>query len=269
VKLHLAELGPEDGPPLLLVHGWPQHWWCWHDVAPRLADRFRCLMVDLRGHGWSEAPPNGYEKERLAGDLLGLLDALGLDRVAYVGHDWGGFCGYLLALRAPERLTGLVALSVPHLWPSPRDRFDPRRAAAFAYQVPLSITPVARELLRRGLVRRILAREPAHAFSAADVQAYDAVLRSDQGVRVTVAMYRTFLLRELPAIARGRYSDAHLGVPTRSILGDRDILVRGADLGGYEDHADDMTVERVPEAGHFLPEERPELVVERIVELFG
>jgi pimeloyl-ACP methyl ester carboxylesterase len=115
----------------------------------------------------------------------------------------------------------------------------------------------------------VLSREPPGAFSAADVERYDSVMRTAQGARVTTAMYRTFLLRELPALARGRYSDSHLSVPTRSVVGDRDPLVRGADLGGYEPHASDMTVERVPEAGHFLPEERPELVAARIEELFG
>jgi pimeloyl-ACP methyl ester carboxylesterase len=268
-RLHVAELGAEDAPPLLLVHGWPQHWWCWHKVAPGLSQRFRCLMVDLRGHGWSAAPAGGYDKERLAQDLLGVLDGLGLDRVGYVGHDWGAYCGYLLALRAPERLTGLLPLSVPHLWPSGRDRLNPWRAAAFAYQLPLATGPVARALLRRGVVGRLLSRQPAGAFSAADVQLYDAIMRTDRGARVTIAMYRTFLLRELPAVARGRYADARLSVPTRAVVGDRDPLVRGADLRGHESHATDMTLERVLDAGHFLPEERPELVAARIGELFG
>src|SRR5437764_4223512 len=138
VRLHLAESGPADGPPLLLVHGWPQHWWCWRLVLPRLSERFRCLVPDLRGHGWSEAPAEGYRKEQLVDDLLALLDRLELERVGYVGHDWGAFCGFLLTLRAPERLTGLLALSVPHLWPSRRDRLHRRRLASFAYQTPLS-----------------------------------------------------------------------------------------------------------------------------------
>src|SRR5205814_6470059 len=67
VALHVAELGPADAPPLLLVHGWPQNWWCWHRVAPLLATEYRLLMPDLRGHGWSDAVA-GYEKERLAAD---------------------------------------------------------------------------------------------------------------------------------------------------------------------------------------------------------
>lgn len=269
LRLHVAESGPEAAAPLLLVHGWPQHWWCWHRVAPLLAERFRCLMVDLRGFGWSEAPPDGYEKERLARDLIAVLDGLGLERAGYAGHDWGAYCGFLVALRAPERLTGLVALSIPHPWPSRRDRLNPWRLAGFAYQLPLSTPPVARWLMRAGLTRRILSREPADAFSPADVELYDSVMRTEQGARVTNAMYRTFLLRELPSVMRGRYSDAHLSVPTRLIVGERDPIVRGADLGGYEPHASDMTVERVPGAGHFLPEERPDVVAARIGDLFA
>src|SRR3712207_37814 len=83
VRLHVAEAGPAGAPALLLVHGWPQHWWCWRDVAGHLQDRFRCVMPDLRGHGWSQAPAGGYEKEQLASDLLGLLDELDLERVGY------------------------------------------------------------------------------------------------------------------------------------------------------------------------------------------
>ena len=131
-SLHVAELGPPDAPPLLLVHGWPQHWWCWRRVAPELAREHRCLMPDLRGLGWSDTPRDGYEKEQFASDMLALLDALGIERAGYVGHDWGGFSGLLLALRAPERLTGLLLVSIPHVWASRHDQRNPRRLAAFA-----------------------------------------------------------------------------------------------------------------------------------------
>jgi pimeloyl-ACP methyl ester carboxylesterase len=269
VRLHLAEAGPEDGPPLLLVHGWPQHWWCWRRIVPQLAGEFRCLMPDLRGHGWSEAPPGGYEKERLANDLLELLDALELERVGYVGHDWGAFAGLLIALRAPQRLSGLLALSVPHPWPSRHDRLSPRRLAAFAYQLPLSAPVIGRWLMRRGLARTVLrAGAPTGTFSEQDLATYDATIGTGDGPRVTVAMYRTFLLRELPAIAVGRYAKRRLTVPTRLVVGDRDPIVRGADLRGYENNADDMTVERLPGARHFLPEEEPGLVAERTRALF-
>lgn len=250
---HWEERGPADGVPLLLVHGWPQDGTCWRLVTPRLREHHRCIVVDLRGFGRSPAPSGGYEKERLAGDLLELLDALELDRAGYAGHDWGAFVGMLLALRAPERLTGLLALSVPHLWPSRHDRLNPWRVAGLAYQLPLATPLLGRALMRGGVVRRAL------PFG---------VRQGTVPGRVTEEMYRTFLLREAPAIATGRYADARLTVPTRLLVGEDDPIVRGADLRGHEEHADDMTVERVPGAGHFLPEERPGLVAERIRELF-
>jgi len=74
VTLHVAEAG--EGPPLLLLHGWPQHWWCWRHLIPRLAPQYRILAPDLRGWGFSDAPPGDYAKATLAADIVALLDAM-------------------------------------------------------------------------------------------------------------------------------------------------------------------------------------------------
>jgi pimeloyl-ACP methyl ester carboxylesterase len=263
VELHLAELGPEDGRPLLMVHGWPQNWWCWHRVAPALAaDGIRCLMPDLRGHGWSDAPEHGYEKEQLVDDLLGLLDALALDRVDYAGHDWGGVCGFMLAFRAPERLRSLLVLSVPHFWPSRHDRLNPRRIAGFAYQLPLAT--VGGRLVHNGLTKRVLNAAGGRGnLPDEDLAVYESTMATTAGARATVGLYRTFLTRELLPIVRGRYARERLDMPARLVVGDRDIIIRGADLRGYERNAPGLEVERVPGARHFLPEERPELIADR------
>ena len=264
VRLHVAEAGPADAPPVLLVHGWPQHWWCWHKVIPDLAADLRCIAVDMRGHGWSEAPEDGYEKERLADDLLALLDALGIEDVTLAGHDWGAYVGFLIGIRAPERLRSLLALAIGHLWPSRRDRLDPRRLAAFAYQAPLSLPGGARLLIRHGLVRRALTPGTRGTFTERDIELYEERMQGEVGARVTQAMYRTFLLRELPAIARGRYAEAHLRVPTLLVTGERDMITRHSDLRGHEGHAADMRIEELAGAGHFLPEERPAEIADRI-----
>jgi pimeloyl-ACP methyl ester carboxylesterase len=269
VGLHLAELGPEEAPPVLLVHGWPQSWWCWRRLAPLLADDHRLLMPDLRGHGWSEAPAAGYEKEQLARDLIALLDALGIDRVAYVGHDWGAFAGYLAAFAAPERIRALLALSIPHPWPSLHDRLNPWRLAGFGYQIPLA-SPLGAVLARRRLTTRVLlAASAGEVFDERDLAVYESTMGSERGARTTVAMYRSFLVRELVPIVRGRYADARLEMPCRAIVGDGDLIVRGADLRGYEANAPGLEIEYVPGARHFLPEERPDLIAERARELFA
>ena len=269
VRLHVAELGDAGGPPLLLVHGWPQSWWCWRGVAPLLAADFRVVMADLRGHGWSDAPADDYEKERLAADMMGLLDALELDRVGYIGHDWGAFVGYLTAFAAPERIRALLTLSIPHPWPSRHDRLNPWRLAAFAYQLPLA-SPLGGAIARRKLTTRVLSAASAGSpFDERDLEVYESTMGSERGARATVAMYRTFVLRELVPIALGRYAEARLEMPSRLLVGSRDPIIRGADLRGAGRNAPRLGIERVPGAAHFLPEERPELVAGRARELLA
>lgn len=260
LRTHVALAGPEDAPPLLLVHGWPQHWWCWRAVIPSLAERWRVIAPDLRGHGWTDAPPRGYEKEQLADDLLALLDALGLEKVTWVGHDWGSWVGYLTALRAPERLERLVACSAP---PPFADRRDPRTAALMlSYQAPISTPGLGALIVRRGMAGRLLrAGRRLGRFSDEEVRTFDDVLRARP--HVTVQMYRSFLTRELPKLLRGRYHDAVLEVPTLTLLGDRDLVTRTVPAGRWPGQPS-VTVERVEDVGHFLPEEAPEALLARL-----
>src|SRR6185312_8599058 len=110
VSLHVAEAGA--GEPLVLLHGWPQHWWCWRLLIPPLARSYRVIAPDLRGFGWSDAPAGDYAKATLAADIRALLDVEGLDRVSMIGHDWGGWAAFLLALESPERIARLLALEI-------------------------------------------------------------------------------------------------------------------------------------------------------------
>src|SRR5436305_1121140 len=130
-RLHVAELG--SGPPVVLLHGWPQHWWCWRAVMPLLAERHRVLAPDLRGFGWSEATPRGYRKDELAADLVGILDALGIEQAALVGHDWGGVVGFLACLEHPERIARFVPMNTGHVWPAVPLRRIPKQLAGFSY----------------------------------------------------------------------------------------------------------------------------------------
>ena len=151
LRMHVALAGDDDAPPLLLVHGWPQHWWEWRHVIPTLAERFRVIAPDLRGFGWSEAPTGGYDKEQLASDLLALLDTLAIERVTWIGHDWGGWTGFLAALRAPERFERMLALCIPHPWVKVGLG---RLAVLLSYQGTVSL-PYAGERLADPMVRRM------------------------------------------------------------------------------------------------------------------
>ncbi len=254
LRTHVAVGGAADAPPILLVHGWPQNWWVWRAIIPALAERFRVIAPDLRGHGWTEAPSAGYDKEQLASDLLALLDALGLTRVSWVGHDWGGWTGLLAALRAPERFDRLLAVGIPHPWTPP----DPRRLAVMlSYQGPISL-PLVGPVVAATMVRRILQTgRGGDPLPAVDVARFADHLPAE----VTVGMYRTFVTREIVPIARGRYAGAVLQVPTTLLVGARDPVTRGIAPGAVRGQAQ-LHVEVLDGVGHWVPEQRPQAVID-------
>ncbi len=263
VRLRVAEIG--SGPPLVLQHGWPQYSWAWRKLIPQLAARHRVICPDLRGFGGSAAPADGNMlKERLAADLIGVLDALELERVRLVGHDWGGFAGFLACLQAPERFSGFLALAIIHPWP-PASRPTPKRLASVSYQFVIAAPLLGGALLRRrAMAERFLARAGGGVWDAAERSAYAAALSRPESVAATVGLYRQFLTKELKPLTAGRYASQRLSVPTRLLIGDRDPVITPDGVAGFEDHTDAMTLEWVPGAGHWLPEEHPELVIERI-----
>src|SRR5258705_7982769 len=242
VRVHVAQSGA--GRPLVLLHGWPQHWYCWRHLIPLLAPHFRLICPDLRGFGWSDAPPGAYDKEQFATDLLDLLDELGLDRVGLIGHDWGAWTGFLACLRAPERFDAFLALGITAPFPSAGPG-SLVHAWRLAYQVLLA-APAGAHLLRTrpGLVRRVItggSRRP-EAWTAEDLDAFARRLQDPDRARASMCLYRTFLTRELPAVAAGRYGHRPLRVPTRLIAGEGDPVVRPSMLRGIEAYADDLCV---------------------------
>jgi pimeloyl-ACP methyl ester carboxylesterase len=264
LRVHYAEAG--EGPPLLLLHGWPQHFWCWRRVVPELASDFRLICPDLRGFGWSGAPGRGYDNETFAADAVALLDSLGLDRVGVIGHDWGGFTSLVLGMRHADRVRAVLALSTPIPWLRPSPRLA---ASAWRTSYAWALAAVGREAVRRnpGAVRFMLrAGAPDDAIDEDEAEVYAARLREPARAEATQLLYRGYL-KALLALSARPYDDLRLTVPTRLVLGRRDQAVPEVVVQGFEPHADDMTLDLV-DAGHFLPEERPELVVRHARELF-
>ncbi len=262
LRMHVAVAG--SGPPLVLLHGWPQHWWSWRRVLPRLVDRFTVYMPDQRGLGWTEAPsdPAGYRKQQLQRDLVACLDALGLDRVGLVGHDWGGWVGYLTALAAPERLTGYLALSIPPPLASP---FDPKALLAlpaFAYQPVIAAPGLGMRVMAGGrftkLILRLAVADQA-TWAPGDLDAFIRPLRRPDRAWASVQYYRQFLLHEAAEQFRGARHARDLTVPNHLLIGREDpINVPSLLVPVAHDIVDGF--------GHFLPEEAPDLVADAILE---
>jgi pimeloyl-ACP methyl ester carboxylesterase len=270
LKFHLAEAGAGEDV-VLCLHGWPQHWYEWRHLMSALADRHRVIALDLRGFGWSDAPASGYEKENLADDVLAVLDALGIRQVKLVGHDWGGWIGFLLCLRAPQRFQRYLALNILHPWQSGVGALLPY-VWRFSYQVVIMAPILGYELHRRGsFVPRVLVDGSTRkeVWDSATLKIFSENLAEPARARAAVQLYRVFQLRELMPILRGRYRQARLEVPTRLLFGVEDLVLRPELLSGYEPHADDMEVELVRDCGHFIADERPQLVAERAREFFA
>src|SRR5215467_11922543 len=109
IRLHVAEAG--GGDPVVLLHGFPQHWYAWRHVIPLLAGQYRLICPDWRGFGWSEAPPRGYDTASRAAGILALMDALGLRRARLIAHDRGARVAFVTALQAPDRVRHLLAVN--------------------------------------------------------------------------------------------------------------------------------------------------------------
>ena len=270
LRMHVVEAGDPEAPPLLCVHGWPQNWFSWHElIGPLAADR-RVICPDLRGFGWTDAPPGGYDPEVFAMDIVALLDAMHIDGpVDYMGHDWGGWTGFILALRHPERVRRLLALAIihPFVRPSPRAILGGWR---FWYQWLLATPGLGRVTLRQTIRRNpVLLYLGANqdVWGPDELRIYSEQFMEPQRAAATRLLYRhaavglQLQLRE--------YRQLHMDTPALMLFPADDAVQKRINLGGYERNAPNLEIEVVPDTSHFIVDERPELVLERARALFA
>lgn len=123
IEIDLTDAGPSDGPLVVLAHGFPESSYSWrHQIEPLAAAGYRVLAPDQRGYGFSSAPRDvdAYRSDRLCADLVALIDDVGADDAFFVGHDWGALLGWDIARFHPDRIRGLINVSVPYTpWPMP------------------------------------------------------------------------------------------------------------------------------------------------------
>lgn len=278
VRFHVTEAGPADGRPVIALHGWPQHHWAYRDLladppsggGQERSDRgigkgMRIIAPDLPGYGWSGPAPHRWYKEEIAADVLALADAMGLDRFLLVGHDWGGFVGYRMVLQAPERIDGYLVLNMAHPWQNARTVL-PHLWRFMLYQPFVASVGVPLQQRTRYLERLIYRVGPAaHRLDPEVVRVYSERFRDPVVARAARDTYRTFLLHELPSGAR-HPETRRATVPIRALFGTADFAVHQSMAAAETANADDYTFEAA-ETGHFIVDERPDLVRAALISL--
>lgn len=266
-RLHYVQGG--SGEPLVLLGGWPQTWWQWRKVLPALAARYRVIAVDLRGMGGSAKPAAGYDKKTLARDVHALLGRLGIDSAHLVGHDIGAMVAYAYAANHPGATRKIALLDVSHpeeswarmtLLPQQGQRHKWWFAFNQVHGLPEQLLAGRFHLLLDWLFENATADPASVDAHAREVyaRAYDA----PEAVRAANDWYRTFT-RDIADLA----TYAPVTAP---------ILALGGEYSNYESLVaavpalgTDTRVVRVDGSGHYLPEERPEVVVEELTRFLG
>ena len=249
-----------DGPPILLLHGFPQTGHCWRRVAERLRGSYRVLAPDIPGYGRSGAPPS-FDAVTLGAtmaDFMAARDAIG---ATVVGHDWGGAIALRLASAHRDAVSRLVIVN------SPYRRLDLRRSwYMIAFMLPL-LPELSLTLSRGRLVDVMLRAGAADPAAVADaVDEYRAAFRPWERRRNAFgyyrAMSRTVLTR---ALLRKRPSgDGRITLPTLIVWGERDPALPVALAEGIARDIQHSRLEILPDVGHFVPEEAPDALAELI-----
>ncbi|WP_049914145.1 alpha/beta fold hydrolase [Haloterrigena salina] len=258
VKLHYVTAG--EGPPLVLLHGWPQTWYEWRAVIPALADDYTVIAPDLRGMGDSETPAAGYDKDTVATDVRELVAHLGFgdDPIALVGHDWGMATAYAYAAQYRGEVGALCVLDAG----LPGVREEEKRRL---WHTRFHSVPDLPERLVAGRERLYLSwfyKQGAYDPSAIDTDARDEYVRcysQPGGLRGGFEYYRAY---DEDAENNDAHAEDPLETPVLALGGAtsfRELPI--ADMNAVTTDVDGEVVDR---AGHWIPEERPEYFVERL-----
>lgn len=270
-RLHMASAGESGRPLLLFLHGFPEFWYAWHAQLAHFGDSHYAVAPDLRGYNLSDQPQEvaAYRPKLLLQDIEQLIDALGYERCVMVGHDWGGALAWQFAVRRPQRLQRLLIINATHPLPFAEGLArDPEQQAASQYMNFLRSEGSEQALAEddfRPMERLMLGMGEAGAWFDEDMRRrYHACW--SRGLRGGVNYYRASAVHPPTATEAGAAgvtldpSAFRVTVPVRVLWGLQDRAMLPSLLDPLDSLVDDLQVERVPDASHWIVHEQPERV---------
>ena len=292
LRMAVYEAGPKDGFPIVFCHGFPELAYSWRHQLPALgAAGFRAIAPDQRGYGATSQPEGAenYTMKHLCGDLTGMLDALGIQKAVFCGHDWGGFVVWQMAVLHPDRVAGVIGVNTPHL---PRAPMDPIALMKMAYGEDMYIVAFQKP----GVADAVLAEDTAKSFrffmrkSGMTLAEFDKrpaeeknfalvnAVRSDErlwpgelvmpqaeldvfietfkktGFTGGINWYRNFTRNW----QESEDTDQVIKVPSLMIMAENDVVLRPSMADGMEALVPNLERHVVKDCGHWTQQEKPE-----------
>jgi pimeloyl-ACP methyl ester carboxylesterase len=282
VTLNVAFAGPDDAPPVILLHGFPESHRTWRGVAPLLEDRFRLIMPDQRGFAGSDRPLDvaDYAADKLIDDIFALSEALGIENFALVGHDWGGAIAWPAAMRGDPRPTKLAIVNAPHPLVFQKSLIEDAAQRAASQYINWFRTPGAEKAIEAMgfeafFEKTFMSHVELTSVSEQEKRDYIAEWSQPGGMLPMLNWYRASRLMVPPPGATVPLPDfllrafPKIGVPTLVVWGLKDPALLPLQLEGLDALVDDLTVVKIPEAGHFAPWEAPDQVASALRDFLG
>jgi pimeloyl-ACP methyl ester carboxylesterase len=272
LRFHVAEHGPEDGPLVVLLHGFPEFWWSWRHQLVALGEAgFHAVAPDLRGYGATDKPPRGYDAYTLCGDVAALIRALGANDAHVVGHDWGGYLAWATATQHPRVVNRLTVLSAPHLLRVTQAlRSDAQQVRLSSYIAYFQTPKGPEKRLQQGdLVAELLDRWGGPGFPDAETESRCREAMTIPGAAHCALEYYRWSVRSQVRPSGRRYLtllSAGVQQPVLQVHGAVDGCLSVGTAhgsGAYAHGGYELVV--LDGVGHFPHEEAPELVTELLL----
>lgn len=267
VRLHVVGAGAEDDPLVVLLHGFPEFWYCWHRSIDRLVEAgYRVLVPDQRGYNLSEKPEGvrPYRIDELSGDVVGLIDSAGRESAHVVGHDWGGLVAWDLGRRHPGAVNALGVVNMPHpavLGATLKSNL--RQTLKSWYMYFFQLPRVPEWSLRRNnfeLLADGFDSTEAGTFTDADLDRYRAAWDRERGVTGMANWYRALFRYDGDPPGEG------IDAPTLVVWGDDDEYLLSEMASRSLEYCEDGRLERIPGGSHWVHHERPRQVTDLLVD---